>query len=151
MCNFLKPHLFDLVVKAALQCAILSYDDEEDLKHPNVAIKLGFDIARLAYAKLSTAMKTADSVKKQDSSEFLNLLNMEWADKVDRSARLMLAERKFNKKNPLPLPQDLKTLAEYMKDQLQTMDYTNYDAGTFRRVAILVEGRLLTYNKRRPG
>jgi len=50
MSEFLEPDKFDHVVTAALTTASPGFDDEEDLKSPSTAIKLGYDIKRMVGA-----------------------------------------------------------------------------------------------------
>ena len=50
MSEFLEPDKFDHVVMTALTTASPGFDDEEDLKSPSTAIKLGYDIKRMVGA-----------------------------------------------------------------------------------------------------
>ena len=69
--------------------------------------------------------------------------------KVTKFARIALL--KNQKIRLLPSPNDIKLLSEYLVTTLRSMDLSTVDAETFRNVAIHVQARLMTYNKRRPG
>ncbi|OWF35847.1 hypothetical protein KP79_PYT23048 [Mizuhopecten yessoensis] len=76
LAQLLSPKSFDNTVLAALKCC--NQDDEEDLKSPTNAIKLGYDIKRMASAKLATALKEGDETVRKDAEGFLKLMDMEW-------------------------------------------------------------------------
>ena len=56
----MKPGNFELVVKAALRCFIPSCADEEDLKSPSNALKIGHDVKRMVSAKLAQGVISED-------------------------------------------------------------------------------------------
>lgn len=100
----LKPGKFDLFVESSLACA---YSDSlelgnVELHHPSTLVKLGFDISRLAGLKLAHSIKMSDEVGRQEATDFIQLLKMEWSTRVNRISRATLAERNFNKRKPLP-------------------------------------------------
>ena len=47
MMSYLKPSCFDIMAKAALLTASVCSDDEENLKSPSTAIKVGYDLKRM--------------------------------------------------------------------------------------------------------
>lgn len=55
---FLAPEYFKDVVKAALTTASLEFDDEEDLKSPSTAIKVGYAIKRMVGPEWALCLKT---------------------------------------------------------------------------------------------
>ncbi len=57
--EFIKPQHFDIVAEAAIMAACGSSEDysEERLKSPSTAIKLGYDLARVATSKMCVAIK----------------------------------------------------------------------------------------------
>jgi hypothetical protein len=82
-----------------------------------------------------------------EAKDFLYLIKNEWRVKVNKRAEEILLERKFNKKKPLPLPDDVQKLALYLIDLLQNY---NYKECCWRDVPITLEAYLVSYNKRRP-
>lgn len=90
-------------------------------------------------------------------------MKIEWSNKVTRLAHHKLNQRRMNKDQHLPLPDDLFQhlplpddlfkLSEYLKGKLQELNLDKEQANhkTFRKSQILSLTRLLVYNKRRSG
>ena len=53
-------------------------DDEEDLKAPSTAMKLGYDLKRLAGAKWGAALRNNNDTATIDCKNPLKLMKMEW-------------------------------------------------------------------------
>ncbi|XP_062574168.1 uncharacterized protein LOC134236011 [Saccostrea cucullata] len=145
----LQPKYFDTIVKAALLCSKPDDFDEENLQAPSTALKLGFDIKRMTSAKLSYALMKNDQLKMEESKSILTLMKIEWGQRVTQLAKTLLQERTFNRHTELPLPEDIKKLAAYMKKELGTLDLKDRSYENYRRVARLVLARLTLYNRRR--
>lgn len=148
---FLSPKEFDRVVTCAVKAC--EEDENEDLKNPSTAIKLGYDLSRLANAKLGIGIKEGNDKAKTEAGEFLQLLKMEWSVKVTKLARVTLDVRHFNKKKELPDPSDIEKLAAYLVREIKKLDMTisNSSEILFREAVVLAKTRLLLYNRRRPG
>ena len=149
--DLLKPKHFNIIAEAALQIASPSIDDLDDLKHPNVAKKIGFDIARMVNCKLAVAIKTGDHEAKEDSLSVLQLMKIEWLDKVKKVANVLSKRMTFVRRKPLPKPQDLAKLSVFLKTALTQKDFALKTRKNFTEIATLTLTRLLTYNKRRSG
>lgn len=146
--DYLSPLYFEHVAKAALKVARQDSVDEETLQAPSNAIKLSYDIKRLASIKLANAIQTSDRVKREAADDFLQLITIQWSTKLER---VLLEERKHVQKVPLPLPLDVKKLSEYLKQEALSCDLKNYSYENFRKVVTLGLASLITYNRRRPG
>jgi hypothetical protein len=146
---YLQPKYFDDIVLAALKCS--KQCDEEDLKSPSNAIKLGYDIKRMASAKLERALMEDDGQKKKEADEFLRLMNLEWSLRVNKLARMILAQRSFNQNRQLPLPDDVQKLVDYLLAELKNADtaVTTCTYDNFRKVALVTLARITLYNRRR--
>ena len=108
MHDVLKPKDFNILAEAALQIASPSIDDIDDLKHPNVAKKIGFDIARMVNCKLAIAIKTGDLEAKEEALSILQLMKIEWLEKVkevanDLSKRMRFARKKISSETRRPI------------------------------------------------
>ncbi len=108
----IKPKHFDTVVMAALTCA-----------NAKDALKLGFDLKRLASIKLGRAIMKEDEKKRKEAEDFLTLMTMQWSMRVSKLARTKLNERSFNRRRPLPLPSDFKKLSAFMVREVQAIKY----------------------------
>lgn len=153
MWEFLVTNEFDTVAKAAIQVAMPFMDDEEELKAPSNAIKLKYDIQRMINAKWSFALKQNNQSTKCTVSEckgFLQLMNVEWSEKVTKFARMVLAQRQREKTNEIPSPEDIKNLNNYLSGELKTTPIQK-ELPAFQRAVRLAGAKLLLYNKRRSG
>ncbi|OWF39286.1 hypothetical protein KP79_PYT22706 [Mizuhopecten yessoensis] len=146
--GFLKPKHFDAVVQAALWCFSVN-GDEEDLLSPSNCIKLGHDIKRMLSTKLATAIKNDDDLKRKEVEGFTKLMDIEWGLRVTKLARSILNDRTFNQERQLPLPSDVKKLAEYLIKVITDLDLLVQTFAQFRKVAILNLARITLYNRRR--
>ena len=77
--NYLRPRYFNQVTVAAYQCALQDDDCEEQFGAPSNAIKLGFDIKRLASIALVDAMIHRDKERRRELKDFLSLMDMKWS------------------------------------------------------------------------
>ena len=154
----IKGTMFDICCEAALRLAKKNIDDEEDLASPTEALKMGFDLMKLVDIKEGFALKKGGSghaaIEKQDCKSFFRLMKIEWTAKVSKLAHNSLRERHLNKKVYLPLGEDLVKLAEYLKEELGKIQEelgSPPDYQIYKKVTMLVQARLLLYNKRRSG
>jgi len=120
----IKPSEFDMFVESSLTCGYAdpSKQENDDMCHPSVPLKLGFDISRLAGLKIAQSIKKSDEVGQKEASDFIQLLKMEWNTRVNRFSRAKMAERSFNRRNSLPDPEDIVKLATYLVNKLQNLD-----------------------------
>lgn len=153
MSEILQPMHFDTVVKAALMTASAGFDDEEDLKSPSTAIRLGYDIKKMLNCKWAKGIKEKDKEKIDDCKHFLRLMNLEWSTRVTKLATVTLEFRHFNKEKSLPDPDDIIHLQKHIKNELSNLKLSvaTSDLETFRNVSRLSQARLLIFNKRRSG
>uniref|UniRef100_A0A8W8MSU3 Uncharacterized protein n=1 Tax=Magallana gigas TaxID=29159 RepID=A0A8W8MSU3_MAGGI len=154
MSDFLVPKYFNVFVSCALKaCDGVDKEesDEYDLDHPSTALKIGFDLCRLASVKLGNSIKSGEEQGRLDASNFLNLMKLEWTVKVTKIAKSTLNERHFNAQKSLPDPEDIAKLAKHITNELTNFDVENMTPDNYRKGVILSESRLLLYNRRRPG
>ncbi|XP_033757856.1 uncharacterized protein LOC117340214 [Pecten maximus] len=149
MSSVLVPKNFDTFVECTLKAC--DENSENELQNPSTAIKLGYGLSRLSSLKLGFSIKESNELCKQEATDFLRLLQLEWGVKVTKLARVTLEERHFNKESTLPHPDDIVQLASYLVKQLESLDLSTPDEATFREAVLLTQTRLLLYNSRRPG
>lgn len=68
---------FDKVAQNALEICCKNREDSSFLDNPSTAVKCGFDIVRMASAKLGLALKNRDEKQKQEAKDFMDLMKME--------------------------------------------------------------------------
>jgi hypothetical protein len=149
--ELLVPSHFDNFVKGALITASPEIDDDEDLKFPSTALKIGYDLKRLVGAKWGIALRERDSGAEEDCKKFLKLMKFEWSVRVSKQALITLQTRKFNAEKSLPEPDDLVKLNKHIKDELENLNLKDQSYQTWRRAEVLAQARLLVFNKRRSG
>ena len=148
MSHFLEPKHFDAVCLAAIKCCAPFADDEEELASPSNAIKLKYDIKRLVTSNLAFALKSKVDEVRQQSKDFLKLMEIEWLEKVTKLARMVLDRRRYEEHKELPVPDDVEKLTNFLIDQIKT---TQRKPDNFFKIVTLVQARLMLYNKRRSG
>ena len=74
---------------------------------PNLALKAGQLLKKLAFLKKGNAIRKRDSTQRQDAEDFISLYEAEWNDRVTGIARQNMSERRYNKKEILPVTNDL--------------------------------------------
>ncbi|XP_062612913.1 uncharacterized protein LOC134274668 [Saccostrea cucullata] len=146
--DFLTPGHFDLVAACALKAC---NEENGDLVHPTTAIKLGFDISRLAAIKLACCIKKGLHSDNKSTTDFIKLVEVEWGTKVKKLASTLINERHFNKPAKLPFAEDVCSLTNHILQELEKLNLAHLQLSTFRRAVVLAQCRLLLYNKRRPG
>ena len=149
--DYLRSQYFESIVEACILTASPFLDDEEQLKSPSNAIKLGYDIKRLLNGKIGLAIMASDTSSQEDATKVLKLMEIYWGTKVTKAARVMLEARRFYAEKNLPSPEDIKRLNTHLRESITGLDYQNLDNVNFRRVAELIEAKLIIYNRRRSG
>ncbi|PIK32850.1 hypothetical protein BSL78_30338 [Apostichopus japonicus] len=145
--DYLVPGYFTYVAKAALQVAQQDAADEENLRAPSNALKLSFDIKRMANIKVAKAIQAQNQEKKASAKDFLELMSIEWTTKLER---VVLEERKGESK-PLPLPSDIMKFSQYLTREAAACDLQDKSYSNYRKVVMLTLASLISYNRRRPG
>lgn len=148
MNDYIEPKYFHTVAQAALKVARQDERDESTLGAPSNALKLSFDVKRLASIKLAKAIQDGDRAEREKAKDFLELMAISWSTKLER---IVLEERKQARKQPLPLPKDIIKLSAYLKSESNSCDLLDNSYNNFRKVAILSLAGLISYNRRRPG
>ena len=153
MWDALRPHHFENMVQGALNLAMPKFDDEDDLKSPSYAIKIKYDLHKMAHYKRMTAMKKLDHDSKRDdeemrvakhqAKELLYCLSPQpgastgqWAVRVTRLARKVLKDRQDTSRKDLPKPSDMKNLSDFLITSLKglTLDRDQVDWEMYNRV-----------------
>lgn len=151
--EYLKPEHFNLLVDAAIRTAVPLDDNLEDdaLKSPSNAIKLGYDVKRVINGKIGLAIMKSDMESQKEAESLFKLMNIYWGSKVTKHARVILEERRFYAEKNLPLPVDIQRLNTHMQQAISHLDFNKKDSENFKTVGKLVEAKLVLYNRRRAG
>ncbi|XP_033725026.1 uncharacterized protein LOC117315012 [Pecten maximus] len=145
MSDFLCPRHFDKVVQCSLQ--VCKDEEHGKLKNPITAIKLGYDLNRLATAKLGYAIKESNEDEKREARDVLKLLQSEWSSQVSKLTSGSSESKDLKKKNEMPDAEDIRKLALYLVLQLKNIDLENLNQDMFREAVVLTQARLILYNR----
>ena len=146
--HYISPKYFDNVVQAALHCARQTVHDEEELESPSNAIKLSYDLKRVASIKMADAIASSNTLKRKEAKDFLKLMSIKWSNKL---ATVALQAKRRLKKAPLPLPEDIQQLSSFLKENCTAFNTEDASYRNFREAVVLALSRLVTYNRRRCG
>ena len=150
--EFLHPAYFDLIVK----CVLTLTDSlaQFTMGKPSIAKKLKHDIVRMSETKEVLGIKLSDKEKQNDAIQFLKVMNKEWNIKIAITANATRPQSS-DASDQLPHPTDLSTFNNYIKEEIvkneKCHDYENPKWETYTRAISLLQAKLATYNKRRPG
>ncbi len=148
--NYLNQEQFDNIVSATLMTAACTMDDESELEKPSNALKIGFDLKRLINIKIALAIQQKEEEARKSAEDLRTIMDVFWPTRVAKAARVILAERRFNKEIELPDPEDLLRLNQYIKFQLQKLNFEKTEE-VYNRVLQLVATKITIYNRRRTG
>ena len=104
---------------------------------------------RLTSIKLANAIMQENEAKKRDCKDFMALMNISWSAKLVRGS---LLNKSYNRKKPLPSPDDIKKLSNFLNNELN-----NFDTGgsvTYEKyveAVKLVQSKLISFKRRRCG
>lgn len=131
-----------------------SYEDEAGrqlFRNPNLALKLGHSLLKLAKIKLGACIRSRNVTGKQEAEEYISLHNAEYTDIVATPAHasVKLMARKLD---DFPDAADLLKLKEYqerMSASLCKSILQNASISEWRHLAEITMTRLIVYNARR--
>ncbi len=113
--DFLKPDKFDVCYDAVIDlCEVeqeKSLSGTIKLTRPDLALKAGQLLKKLAGVRKGQFIRSKDLEGVQDIDMFLALLKDEWGDRIAAIARQNIQERKYNRKEVLPLTSDIVKLS----------------------------------------
>lgn len=114
--EYLTSKNFDVCVEAVKKLCIVpvskrSLSGTEILEKPDLALKAGQLLKKVAVFKRGKALRAKDTSRKEDADNFIELYLGEWSDKLGGMARVTISERKYNRKVVIPLTEDLVKLS----------------------------------------
>ena len=113
--EFLTPATFDCCVAGVKNLCVItgspSLSGTQVFEKPDLALKAGQLLKKLAFLKKGNAIRKRDSTQRQDAEDFISLYEAEWNDRVTGIARQNISERRYNKKEILPVTSDLVKLS----------------------------------------
>jgi hypothetical protein len=146
--DFFKPELFDKVISAVH----LLTGKGDEIKIPSLALKMGYGLKKCAQILVGESLRQRDTTARENAQGFLQLMETEWSEKVSKHALQIMAEKKYNKPEDLPLTEDLVKLVIAIREEMeQLLRLERLDQNNFRRLSELTLARIILFNKRRTG
>lgn len=153
--DLLLPKNFDTLIKAVRKLCLSSINDvrAQNFKIPSMALKLGHSLRKCAQIARGFALRKGDL--KTLIKGFMDIMDIEWRNKVSSIAVRSLLERKINSTEMLPITDDILKLNAYL-DSYITIYSGNLDAGYdiphyWAKLGAVVLYRIILFNKRRSG
>jgi len=151
--SFLTGESFDQLIEAiSEECESFEDDDGRKLfRNPNLALKLGHSILKMAKLKLGQTIRTRDLVSKAQTEDLIILFAADFTDRVSTPAHAAVRIRPKTLQE-FPDSTDLEKLKSYVAKRGKVLcDILESEANstTWRLLAELTLSRLLIYNARR--
>ena len=109
--DFITPSQFDVCITAVKSLAMESdrnsLSGTKTFEKPSLALKAGQLLKKVADLKKGQAIRMKDMEAKEAATDFVDLYRNEFTDAISGIAHQSLQERKFNKKEILPVTSDL--------------------------------------------
>ncbi|KAK4879868.1 hypothetical protein RN001_008014 [Aquatica leii] len=153
--QILLPKNFDIIVKSVKQLCVSTINAEKFYNYeiPSLALKLGHSLRKCAQISRGVALRTGNLRRDREMQGFLEIMNLEWKNKVSSNALKTLRHRKFNCTQLLPITQDIITLNSYLDAFIQEMTekiQLNVQEN-WPKLAAATLSRIILFNKRRSG
>lgn len=120
--DVLVPPKFSLAVKAAKQAAGFTKSAYR-YNTPSLALKIGHSLKAACDIVIGQHVKGEDEIAASRVRSFLGLVSAEWDLCVSRCARTNLEEDKWNKKEMIPLTEDVMKLHKVLKRNLPKKNF----------------------------
>jgi len=146
--DYIQPTKFKLVVQAAKECAGFC---ETEYQTPSSALKFGGMLKRLAEHKQVDALKRGDTSTADESSQFIKLCEMSWANEVSSVAVRNLADRKRNAAQFMPLTEDVVKLNSFLVSEAGVLVETVDSCESFLKLTQVVLAKTILFNRKRQG
>lgn len=106
----------------------------------------------MANFKIGKAIRERDTISRQEATDFLTLHEVEWTEKVSSIAHQTTKEKRFNKKDMLPVTEDLISLQKFLDTKLReytTLLNTEKTISNWRNFAKILLCKVQSFNFRR--
>ncbi|XP_055956953.1 uncharacterized protein LOC126821491 [Patella vulgata] len=147
--SYLKASHLDNIVKATLKVADAISDD--NLQKPSNARKLGFYIKRVINCQIGIAIMTNNETSRKEAEDLLKTMEIFWGTRIAKLSNVLLEEKKYNKNQPLPKPDDIAILNKSIEDTINNLNLNVETFENFTSVVEAISAKLVVYNRRRVG
>ncbi|KAI3356655.1 hypothetical protein L3Q82_003289 [Scortum barcoo] len=121
---------------------------------PSLAVKLGHSLKTVGDILIGQFVQAEDEAAANRVRSFMGLVNSEWNHYVSHRARTNLEENKWNKKDMIPLTEDVIELQKYLKCVEQNAReklIEGPDAKAYNMLSETLLSQIILFNRRRQG
>lgn len=151
--DFFVPSNFKHVVSAVNVLA--GYNSKTNkYSRPSLAIKLGYQLQKLCLIVESNAIESGDESRAMSAQSFLEVYKKEWNKHVSAGALRTLRETKLVKEKSVPSIENVKLLNSHLINAHTSAEKKfreNVSAETYAALAKAILGRVILFNRRKPG
>lgn len=156
LADCLLPSKFDVVISSVRRLCrtVNSNTNRPQFEVPSLALKLGHALKKCLNIHRGMALRNGDLRKNELCMSFLQLMEMEWNNKISSCALSTMNKRKFNHKELLPLTEDLLILTKFLNQEIERLTNKlslDVDYKTWRTLASCALTRIILFNKKRSG
>ncbi|XP_031147359.1 uncharacterized protein LOC116044389 isoform X4 [Sander lucioperca] len=147
------PSKFQLVVSAVKRLTEFSPGKNEYGK-PSTAVKIGFCLKGAAEVQIGQALMHDDDQAEKKAKKFLELLERNWRNNVSVSAHQTIQEKRWNKKEDIPLTKNVIALRDHLRmveDKARGELRHQLSLTAYKTLNETVLAQVIVFNKRREG
>lgn len=157
LASFFHPKYYRILVTCS---RIVSGFDESSNRYgtPSLALKIGHSLQKCLKIVIGNCIERRDKCKEQEVEELQKLVDMNWTDDVSSNALKTLQEEKRNRRNILPIADDVKIFSEHLKttaeEQFKMVDEmkdSKVPVNAWKKLSGIVLAQLILFNRRRSG
>ncbi|XP_031144240.1 uncharacterized protein LOC116042262 isoform X1 [Sander lucioperca] len=151
--DILVPPMFKFAVDAAKKASGYT-KSKYRYDRPSLAVKLGHSLKTVGDIMIGNYVKAEDEVGANRVRSFLGLVSSEWNHYVSHRARTNLEENKWNKKEMIPLTEDVIQLQKYLKSMEKNAREKLMEGPDPKAYSMLSEtilSQIILFNRRRQG
>ncbi|KAK0132576.1 hypothetical protein N1851_032543 [Merluccius polli] len=151
--DILVPPMFKLAVDAAKQASGYT-KSKYRYDRPSLAVKLGHSLKTVGAIMIGQCVQAEDEAAANRVRSFLGLVSSEWNHYVSHRARTNLEENKWNKKEMIPLTDDVIKLQKYLKsmeEDAREKLIEGPDPKAYSMLSETILSQIILFNRRRQG
>ncbi|KAL0152203.1 hypothetical protein M9458_051926 [Cirrhinus mrigala] len=151
--DILIPPMFKLAVDAAKKASGYT-NSKYRYDRPSLGVKLGHSLKTVGDILIGNYVKAENEVAANRVRSFLGLVSSEWNHYISHRARTNLEENKWNKKEMIPLTEDIITLQKYLKsteENAREKLIQGPDPKAYSMLSETLLSQIILFNRRRQG
>ncbi|CAH1108062.1 unnamed protein product [Psylliodes chrysocephalus] len=149
----MKPTNFLTLIQAVKNVCVSSYESVHSFKIPSLALKLGHHLRKCAKIARGVALRKGDLNTDKDMTNFLNIMDIEWSNRISSNAVRTLVDKKMNCVQMLPITEDIIKLNRHLDALIEIYKFNIQNdvdlKQSWSKLAAAILCRIILFNKRR--